>query len=156
VCSMPGGTCGCAAKDMNGQTCAAATALGTLALGQTAPATGLIPTATGGDWFTVTFSNESSTSFHGKILFTANPGMQFVFDIIQTSCTGTGLACGEGGKCTSKTEWEESYAGVNPPGDPTNASFTPIPAIGAVFIHVYRSATSETPTCDQYSLQVGE
>lgn len=142
--------------DTVGKSCSAATALGTLTLGA-APIveTGKLPNPTDGDWYQVTFNNESNTSFHALVSLTAGGG-EFVFDVIQGSCTGGALACGtEGGNSTGKTTWEVQYSGLtwvagNPP-----AEFQPIAAIGAVWIHVYRADTSKT-SCNPYTLSVQE
>jgi len=142
-------------NDTVGKSCAAATALGTLSLGA-APVTtpGKLPNPTDGDWFQVTFNSESNTAFHGLIQLTTGGG-EYVFDVIQGSCSGGPMSCGEGGSCTGKTAWEESYSGPNPPADPTNPGFVPIPAVGAVWIHVYRANTA-TETCNPYTLSVQE
>jgi hypothetical protein len=157
---------GCECCDsIYGKACASATAGGALTVGMTALSyTGTIPEPGGtsvGDWFSVTFSGESNTSFHGLIQLTAGGG-EFVFDIVQGACGGSPLGCGEGGSCTSKTAWEESYVGPNPGADPnsTNPSggsnFTPIGAIGTVFIHVYRANATAAATCNPYTLTIQE
>jgi hypothetical protein len=143
-------------NDSVGKSCAAATALGSLTLGAAAITTpGKLPNPTDGDWFQVTFNNESNTAFHALVSLTTGGG-EFVFDVIQGSCTGGPLTCGtEGGNSTGKTTWEEQYSGLtwvagNPP-----AEFQPIPAIGAVWIHVYRADTSKT-SCNSFTLSVQE
>jgi hypothetical protein len=158
---------GCECCDsVYGKTCATATAGGALTVGMTPLTyTGSIPEMGGsslGDWFSVTFSGESNTAFHGLIQLTSGAG-EFVFDILQSSCSGAPMACGtEGGSCTGKTAWEESYVGPNPAGDPTSVSpsgasnFTAIPAVGTVFIHVYRANASAPPDCNAYKLSIQE
>jgi hypothetical protein len=146
-CCTPAGEC---CDDTLGKSCAAATDQGALALGTSSNAQGLLTAAGQEDWLSVTFNNESNTSFHGHIRFTTNPNNEFVFDVA-SDCTGTLRACGEGGSCSSKTDWEVSYTG----GDPTNPSFAPIPAIGKTYIRVHRVA-SGTPTCDQWVLSMSE
>ena len=141
--------------DKVGKSCGGATALGTLSLGAAAlTRTGVLPNPTDGDWYQVNFNGESNTAFHGLIQLTAGGG-EYIFDILQGSCGGNPLSCGEGGNCTGKTAWEESYSGPNPPADPTNASFTPVPTVGSVWIHVYRANTSAT-SCNPYTLSVQE
>jgi hypothetical protein len=141
--------------DTVGKSCAAATALGSLSLGAAAiTRTGVLPVGNEGDWFQVTFNSESNVAFHGLIQLTTGGG-EYIFDVIQGSCSGGPLNCGEGGGCTGKTAWEESYAGLtwvagNPP-----AEFIPIPAVGAVWIHVYRANTAMT-SCNPYTLSVQE
>jgi hypothetical protein len=148
--------CECCDDTTAGKSCGAATPLGAnpLALGG-APATasGVLPT-NDGDWYVVAFGSENNTAFHGHIQLTQNAG-EYVFDIIQGGCGGAPLNCGEGGGCTSKTDWEESYAGPNPAGDPADPTFTPVPTVGTVYIHVYR-ANPAMMTCDQYTLSVQE
>jgi hypothetical protein len=148
--------------DVYGKTCATATALGSLTLGA-APITetnGVLPVGTEGDWFQVDFNSENNVAFHGLVQLTQGGG-EYVFDIIQGSCGGNALSCGEGGTCTGKTAWEVSYSGPNPPGDPNSktpsgvSNFQPIPAVGSVWIHVYRANTSMV-TCNPYTLSVQE
>ena len=141
--------------DKVGKSCSAATALGTLSLGA-APLTrtGVLPNPTEGDWYQVNFNSESNTAFHGLIQLTTGGG-EYIFDVIQGSCSGSPMSCGEGGNCTGKTAWEESYVGPNPPADSTNPAFTPVPAVGAVWIHVYRANMAAT-SCNPYTLSVQE
>ena len=148
--------------DTYGHACSAATDGGALMLGQMLSYTGEIPTPTGTDWFTVTFNNESNTTFHGKIDL-VQTGTEFVFDVVQGSCTGGAMSCGtEGGTCTGKTTWEDSYAGPSPAGDPNShapggaSNFTPISPIGKVFIKVYRANMASPATCTQFSLNITE
>jgi hypothetical protein len=141
--------------DEVGKSCGAATALGAPSLGGAAIAkTGVLPNPTDGDWYQVTFNNENNVAFHGLIQLTAGGG-EYIFDVIQGSCSGIPMSCGEGGNCTGKTAWEESYSGPNPPADPTDPTFKAIPAVGAVWIHVYRANTSMT-SCNEYTLSVQE
>ena len=138
--------------DAHGHTCAAATDGGALALGQTLPFTGTIPEPAGGDWFTVTFNNETNVAFHASVTLSVNPTNQFVFDVLSGTCTGSSLTCGveTGQTSTGKTTWEEFYASPMPP------VATPVPAVGTVYIHVYRANVSAAATCDQYTLTVSE
>jgi hypothetical protein len=144
-CTAAGECC----DDTLGKSCGAATAQAALALGGTDSAQGLITAAGQEDWLAVTFTSNTSTSFHGHVTFSSNPGNQFVFDIA-SDCAGTLLSCGEAGLCQGKTEWEEYYA----QGDPTGQTWAPI-NIGTVYIRVYR-ATGDAPTCDQWSLSITE
>jgi hypothetical protein len=147
--------------DKVGKSCAAATALGSLSLGAAAiTRTGVLPVATDGDWYQVTFNSEDNTAFHGLIQLTTGGG-EYLFDVIQGSCNGSPLSCGEGGNCTGKTAWEESYSGPNPAADPNSktptgaSNFTQVPAVGAVWIHVYRANMAAT-SCNPYTLSVQE
>ncbi len=157
---------GCECCDsVYGKSCGAATAGGALTVGGAAVTySGSIPEVGGssvGDWFSVTFTGETNTAFHANIQLTAGAG-EFVFDLVQSSCGGANLNCGEGGACTSKTQWEESYSGPSPAADPNSktpggvSNFTPIPAVGTVFIHVYRASASAAATCNQYKLVIQE
>ncbi len=145
--------------DANGHTCATATPGNmTVSVGTTLSLSGVIPEPTGGDWFSVVMANPpaNSTTFHALVQFSANPSNEFVFDIVQNSCAGTALTCGTetGTTSTKDTVWESQYAaGVTATGNP---NFQPIPAIGTLFIHVYRASTTNPATCDQYTLQISE
>ena len=66
---------------------------------------GQLPVAGEEDWLQVTFNNEGNKAFHGHIVFTTNPNGEFAFDV-DANCAPAPLACGEGGGCTGKTEWE--------------------------------------------------
>jgi hypothetical protein len=135
--------------DTLGKSCSAATEQGPLALGQTLNMQGLLTAMGQEDWIKVTFTDEAQPTFHGHIVFTANPNNEFVFDVAG-DCLGTLRICGEGGLCKGKTEWEVKYTG----GDPTGVAWQPISALGATFIRVYRA--SGAPTCDQWALAISE
>jgi hypothetical protein len=151
TCCTAAGEC-CA--DSLGKSCSAATAQPAVALGQTVNASGLLTAAGEEDWIQVTFNSENNVAFHAHVVFTANPNSEFLFDIA-SDCNGSLRACGEGGTCQGKTEWEVSYAGGSPAPDPNSTGFKPIPAIGTTYIRVYRVAGG-TPTCDQWSLAISE
>jgi hypothetical protein len=135
--------------DPLGKSCSSATAEGALVLGQTVNVQGLLTAAGQEDWIQVIFTNEAQQTFHGHIVFTANPSNEFVFDV-SADCLGTLRSCGEPGLSKGKTEWEVSYTG----GDPTGTAWQPIPTIGSTFIRVYRA--SGAPTCDQWALAISE
>jgi hypothetical protein len=138
--------------DPLGKSCSAPTGLGGLILAQTIDKTGQLPAAGESDWLQVTFSNEGNKSFHGHIFFTANPNNEFAFDL-NSNCNPTPLNCGDGGSCTGKTEWEVFY-GAQATGNPTDANWSPIGAIGTVYIRVYR--VTGAPSCDNYTLRITE
>jgi hypothetical protein len=140
--------------DTIGKSCTSPTGEGTLSLGQVVNVQGQLPGANESDWVQVTFSNESTTTFHANVTFTSNPNNEFVFDIA-SDCSGTLLACGDGGDCQAKTQWEVYYQTTDPPLA-TGTTWAPIPAIGTVNIRVYRASTSATPTCDQWALSITE
>jgi hypothetical protein len=157
--------CECCDTATAGHTCPNAAAATNVAIGQSVNFSGTIPEPTGGDWYSVSFapSPTNSTTFHPKITFSANPSIEFVFEVLAGSCSGAPITCGtEGGAATSVTTWETSYAGPSPAGDPTSvtpggvSNFVPIPSVGTVFIHVFRASTTSPATCDQYTLTVSE
>jgi hypothetical protein len=143
-CTQAGMCC----DDMLGKSCSGATDEGPLTLGQMVSVQGVLTAAGEEDWIKVTFTNESQTTLDAHIVFTTNPSNEFVFDV-SSDCLGTLRACGEGGLCKGKTEWEVKYTG----GDPTGITWQPI-ALGATFIRVYRA--SGAPTCDQWALSISE
>jgi hypothetical protein len=157
--------CECCDTTGVGHTCATAAAATPIAIGQSVNFSGTIPEPTGGVWYSVTFAATpgNSTTFHPEITFTANPSIQFIFEVDSGACGGPALTCGtEGGAATGVTTWETSYAGPNPAGDPTSktpggvSNFQPIPSVGTVFIHVYRANTSAPADCSTYTLTVSE
>ena len=147
-CTAAGACC----DDPLGKSCSAATVQAALTLGGSITAMGTLTAMGEEDWISVTFNNEANLAFHGHIVFSANPGTQFVFDVA-SSC-GVLRACGEGGTCEGKTEWEEMYG--TPTGDPTGLTWAPIPAVGLTYIRVYRSNPAAAPTCDQWELTISE
>jgi hypothetical protein len=131
--------------------CAGPTSLGTVNLGQVATTSGNLVPAGQEAWYQVTFTGNTSTAYHPRVVFTNNPGNAFQFDI-RTNCAGGAPACGsEGGVASALTDWEVLYTG----GDPSSA-FNPIPPVGqngTILIHVYRKAGAPV-TCAQYTLQI--
>ncbi len=117
-------------------------------MGQSVTKQGVLPAAGESDWLQVTFSGEGNTSFHAHIQLTGNPNNAFAFDLA-SNCSGGLLGCTEGGNCAGKTDWETYYSNGNLNGS------GPIPAVGTVYIRVYRVA-SGSPTCDQWTLTVSE
>jgi hypothetical protein len=111
----------------------------------------LVPTGTS-SWIQVTFTGNTATTFHPHVAFMTNPGAEYVFDI-ETNCTGTGLGgCPDitGGATLALTNWEKYYqAGV----DFVDAHFAAIPAVGTIYIHVYR-ASGAPVDCNSYTLTV--
>jgi hypothetical protein len=146
-CCTPAGAC---CDDALGKSCPAASVQPALVLGQAISASGVLTASGQEDWIKVTFNSENNPAFHGDIKFTTNPNNEYVFDVA-SDCLGTFRPCGEGGLCSGKTEWEESYNG----GDSTSPGFQPVPAIGDTYIRVYRVAGG-TPTCDQWTLSISE
>lgn len=151
-------------NDSYGKQCSTPTSGGNLSVGGAKLSySGTIPEPTGGDWFNVTFTNTSDTAFHALIDLTTNPNKEFVFDVVSGCSSGaTQLPCQDGGDCQAKVQWEVSYMGPNPAADPNSKSpsgasnFQPIPAIGSVYIHVYRANQAAAATCDGYTLEISE
>jgi hypothetical protein len=156
--------CECCDTTGAGHTCGTAAAATPIAIGQSVNFSGTIPEPTGGDWYSVTFAATpgNSLTFHPMITFTANPSIQFIFEVDSGACGGPALTCAvEGGAATGVTTWETYYGLQTPPGDPTSypvtgSKFQPIASVGTVFIHVYRANTSAPATCDGYTLTVSE
>jgi hypothetical protein len=144
--------CECAADGFSGS-CAAATVLGTMNLGQTTVVSGSLVPNLKEDWFKVAFASNLSASYHPKIALTSATGV-LKFDVL-SNCTGTAAGgCGaEGGLSTARTTWETYYTG----GDTSNyyGNFQPIPPPGVggvVLVRVY--ATVSTGTCGTFTLTV--
>jgi hypothetical protein len=151
TCCTAAGEC-CA--DTLGKSCGAATGQGTLTLGQTVNAQGLLTAPGEEDWIQVTFNDETSLSFHAHVFFTANPNNEFVFDLA-SDCKNTLHSCGEGGLCQNMTEFEVFYQTGSPAPDPTGSSWAPIPALGTTYIRIHRVANG-APTCDGWALAISE
>jgi hypothetical protein len=136
--------------DALGKACNVATGVGPIGIGGTTMESGQLPGMGEADWLQVTFNGDNrNKAYHPHITLTGNPGNQFAFDL-DGSCGGGPLGCGEGGSCTQKTDWEVYYgaiAGNN--GDP---NFAPVPAVGTVFVRVYRVSGGQT--CDQWTLTI--
>lgn len=148
--------CECCDDTTAGKSCSAATPLGTnpLVVGAApATATGVLPT-NDGDWYAVTFASENNIAFHALVQLTTGSS-EYVFDVIQGGCGGTPINCNDGNSSTGRVTWETSYSGPNPPADPGSPGFQPIPALGTLYIHVYR-ANPATMTCNPYTLSVQE
>jgi hypothetical protein len=113
----------------------------------------LVPGGTS-NWIQVSFGGNTAAAYHPRVFFTAtgNPAAEFVFDI-ETNCTGTGLNnCPNitGGASTGLTTWEKFYqTGV----DFVDAHFQAIPALGTIYVHVYR-ATGAPVDCNSYTLTI--
>jgi hypothetical protein len=159
-CGQCGNVCsgGCISSSCCGGATAVCTApifLGNLPLGTTgSPYTGTLPTATSQNWLAVTFSGNTTTTYHPKIVI-ASSDNSFVFDV-ERDCTGTNLEseCNVAGDATTSagiTAWETFYTA----GDPNDApDFDAIPAVGAggtVFIRVYRK-TGSSQACTPYTV----
>jgi hypothetical protein len=136
--------------DPLGKMCSVATGVGPIGIGGNASETGKLPGMNEEDWLQVTFNGDNNNkSYHPHITFSANPNGEFAFDIYG-SCGGAPIGCGEGGSCSQKTDWEVFYgATMGNPGDP---NWAPLPAVGTVFVRVYRVAGGQT--CDQWTLAI--
>jgi hypothetical protein len=141
---------GCECQDSgNPGACPNAVNVGTLPAGGNATKSGNIPTAGQENWFSVTFGNTGSTTYHPMVTLSTNPNNEFVFDIF-SNCSGGTQACGtEGGTANFRTTWEV----VNNNGQTNGQTWAPTPAVGSggtIYIRVYRATGN--PTCDGYVL----
>jgi hypothetical protein len=152
-CPTPGGSCQCPGQNTVGGSCGAATPEGPLALGQTLTATGNLSTPVAEDWVAVTFGGDhNNKTYHPSVAVTGGSAGEFVFDIV-ASCGGAQLACGDGGNCTGKTTWEVMY-GAQATGKYGDPGWQGIPAVGTVYVRVYRG--TGPVTCDQFTLTMGD
>ncbi|WP_156338033.1 hypothetical protein [Chondromyces crocatus] len=138
--------CECLSSNVS-SSCNLPASLGTIALGgQTATTANLVPTGKE-NWYTVTFTGNTNTTYHPHVRFTANPGNAFRFDI-RSNCAGGALPCGvEGGQSNGLTEWEVFR---------TAGTYQPVPAVGTngtVLIRVYRVAGAPV-NCNNFTLAI--
>jgi hypothetical protein len=139
--------CECA-DDAFGKVCANATNMGTIGIGATTSETGVVPVASEQDWFHVTFTGNTSTSYHPKIVLTGDPDLRMN---IYSNCSGTELTCADGSGA-GVTTWEVSYTGTALATDPDYIAVPPVGAGGEVWVEVYRSTGS--PTCTSFTISV--
>jgi hypothetical protein len=155
-------TDGCECKTTGtSNSCTSPTSIGsgTLALGGTAGYTGNLVPAGEEAFLTITFSGNTSLSYHPHITMTQGFN-EFAFDIYSTC--GNALSCGnEGGSSNGLTNWEVAYTAGDPnshPPPPNQAlsNYIPIPAVGnggTVIIHVYRRS-GQPVSCNNYVLAI--
>ena len=151
------GGCECAA-DAIGDSCTAATSLGTLGVGTSVTQTkNLSPTTTDEDWYVVAVTTDYSCSFRPRVVITGDPVAKVtVFTSCSAGAAGGPLACTTEGGDSSKanlTSWEfnlnQACSSQNAI-DPYTGSYV---TIGTTFwIRVYASAS--TTTCAPYTLTV--
>jgi hypothetical protein len=147
---------GCECKgDTVGTACNAATPAGMVAVGGMSMQTGNLPAAMLDNWFSVTFTGPNTNmSYHPKVTLSANPNSEFVFDVL-ASCTGSPVACTEGGGCANMTTWEVSYGAASPAPNPMGMTWAPVPAVGTagtVYVRVHRAPGAPSVTCDSFTL----
>jgi hypothetical protein len=156
--------CECQA-DPIGNTCSAATDLGSLGVGNTATfnSYNLTPSPSDQDWFKVTFTTNGSCNFHPKVAVSSTFGSIYVR--VFTDCSSGTVGCTEGtsGAASLKT-WEVTYSAtcdpnngpIDPDGSPANyqGSFLngELPAALTFYVQVY--ATASTTTCAPYVLTI--
>jgi hypothetical protein len=145
---------GCECHDGGqGQACAMATNVASVALGKSTMISGNLPGAMITNWLSVTFAGVGSVSYHPHIKLTDNPGNQFAFDVLN-DCN-TPVACGEAGKTGSGvTDWEVS-AQLTDAKSPMSTMWQPVPAVGTssvVKVNVYR--VMGNATCENYTLTI--
>jgi hypothetical protein len=140
--------CECLSSGVS-SSCSLPASIGTISVGNTTTQTANLVPAGKENWYTVTFTGNTSTLYHPRVRFTSNPGNYFRFDIY-SNCSGASPACGvEGGVATSKTDWEVFK-------NPANGYNNPIPPVGnggTILIKVYRAAGAPI-TCDSYTLTI--
>ena len=151
-----GAACQCSSMGPPG-TCAAAMSLGALQPGQMTSASGNIVPSGAEAWVSVTFTGNTSPSYHPQIALTSG-ATEFAFDVM-SDCSGTVLSCddeADAGPGSGTATWEEFYGDG---GDFSNAdAFVPIPPSGndgGVVVRVYRR-TGQPASCNQYTLSVSE
>jgi len=159
-------TDGCECKESSTQSaCGNAIDLfaGTIQPGQsiTPYVSNMIPLSVTEAYFTITFGGNGSTSFHPHISL-ASTNNEFLMDVT-SDCSGSKLTtCTDNGSGDSDgvLQWETSYSGVSPAGDPNSktpggvSNFDPI-NVGQVWIRVYRK-NGVTPTCNNYTITAGD
>jgi hypothetical protein len=142
--------CECAA-DTHGDTCAAATDVGTLPVGSNVSRTGnLVPTGDS-DWFRIQFQASPTCSYKPKVTVSAG-GLPVVMRVYTACASGTpsgGVACStaETGTSGSKdiTTWEynnSATCGDNLTIDPTPATGAYITTPATVWVRVFASGRS--------------
>jgi len=145
-------TDGCECQNTGAQTCAAATDVGSIALGSMHTVTNSVPSATGSNWFTMTFAGTGAANYYPHIRLTANPGSQFLFDVVG-NCSQAPQACGSetGKNANGVTDWEVSKTG----GVVGGTTYTAVPAVGTagnVKLRVFRAPGAVT--CDAYTVTI--
>src|SRR5581483_10880494 len=137
---------GCECADIGfGQTCNTATGIPTIAVGGSTSRNGNLPAPNEENWFVISFSYTTATTYHPHIKLTPATGTTMLFDVI-TSCGAGVPACGLTGG-GGLGEWEVFGGGA-----PTGQTYAPTPSVGTVYVHVYQTAGPRT--CGQYLLQI--
>lgn len=154
TCPAPGASCQCpGGPNPLGGSCAAATAKGPIALGQSIQVQGNLATKGAQDWIAVTFGGDSNDkTYHPSVTLSGGSAGEFVFDVY-AACGGALLTCGDGGNCSGKTTWETAY-GAQATGQAGQPNWQPVPAVGTAYVRVYRAAASVT--CDPFTLTLGD
>jgi hypothetical protein len=139
--------CECGGDDGFGHQCTSATPVGTLGAGGSATRMGYLTQAGVGDWFSVTFGNTGSVSYHPRISVSGGPPGTLID--VYSNCSGGTMGCGEGGASTGRTSWEVA----NTNGQTNGNTWGPTPAVGSggtVYIQVHSGSTS----CNPYTLTI--
>jgi hypothetical protein len=172
ICLSSGRTCGCSAGDDPwGTTCGGATDLGNFGQNSSQTISGRL--RTGDNWFRVNFPTPPTPNggFHPVISISSNDN-SYRFEVRVGSCTGGAWACrNEGGSAGQVTSWDvqgisgrtdglRCGAGCGPQKCICNSctacsatGYTATPAVGVVFIHVFRPAG---PACIDYNLTISD
>jgi hypothetical protein len=136
----------------NGTSCAAATVVPPLTLGGSMSLSGNILTATGENWFQITFGGAATNkAYHPEITFMTNPENEFVFDVVAT-CSGSPISCADLPEAGTVTTWEEFYSDAGAGGTEPVA---PVGNAGEVFVRVRRANPTKS-NCDGYELTVSD
>jgi hypothetical protein len=126
---------------------------------------GNLSTAGESNWFSVSFPDNTNTSYHPKITISGTDvtGGTIKFTVYNTTaCPGPSILClppgGDDSTNAAVTTWETSYTAGDPVSYPvTGSHFDPIPLPGGsgnVLIEVFR--TSGNPTCNAYTLTISD
>jgi len=126
-----------------GQTCAARTALNTVAVGGSIVRNGNLLAAGSEDWFSVTFAYSAAATYHPHIALVAAPGTTMLMDV-STSCSA--VTCGLTGGA-AMVDWEAKGG-----GDAGSLTYVATPSVGTLIIRVYQTAGQRG--CGQYKLTI--
>jgi hypothetical protein len=146
---------GCECLDAGyGQSCNAATGLGTINVGS--PDTsrnGNLPAPNEENWFIVTFAYTNQPNYHPHISLTPAAGTTMLFDVVNAcgiGAPGCGLTGGGGmsGTVSTGNGWEVFGGGAS-----NGQTYSPTPSVGTLYIRVYQ--TGGARSCAQYTLSVG-
>jgi len=151
---------GCECQDDSSSTnCTAPTNGGSAAAGAnfllpSSTTFGKIPLAGGSDYYSVAFPQNSDFMMHGQgtptVVFAANGGTEFRMEVRTAgNCTGTALACGNGGTALGDQSWTFNDSCTNAG---LNCSSRSVAWPASILIRVFRAGVNNS--CSQYQLRV--